>query len=119
MTQVRDHLACLLQGATGAGVATERVLLDPGIGFAKTMEHNLQLLRRLAELTAVARPLVLGTSRKKFIGTITGEDEPSHRLFGTAATVAHCVTNGASIVRVHDVGPMAKVLRMIRAIQGK
>jgi dihydropteroate synthase len=102
-----------------AGIDTDKVLIDPGIGFGKTVEHNLELLRRLMELTVLGRPLVVGTSRKSFIGRITGEDEPSRRLFGTAATVAWCVANGAAIVRVHDVEPMAQVVRMTRAIIGE
>lgn len=100
------------------GIDLERILIDPGIGFGKTIDHNLELLRRLRELTVLGRPLVLGTSRKSFIGRITGEDEPSNRLFGTAATVAWSVANGAAIVRVHDVEPMMKVVAMIQAIQG-
>lgn len=100
------------------GIETERILIDPGIGFGKTLDHNLQLLRRLMELSVLARPMVVGTSRKSFIGRITGEDEPSARLFGTAASVAWSIANGASIVRVHDVEPMMKVVKMIRAIMG-
>jgi dihydropteroate synthase len=100
------------------GIDVERVLLDPGIGFGKTVQHNLELLRRLMELTVLGRPLVVGVSRKSFIGRITGEEEPSRRLFGTAASVAWTVANGAGIVRVHDVEPMAKVVKMIRAITG-
>lgn len=100
------------------GIDLDRILLDPGIGFGKTVEHNLELLRKLMELTVLGRPLVVGTSRKSFIGRITGEDQPSNRLFGTAASVAWSVANGAAIVRVHDVEPMMKVVKMIRAIQG-
>jgi len=99
-----------------AGIEVEKILLDPGIGFGKNVDHNLELLRRLRELTVLGRPLVVGTSRKSFIGRITGEDEPSRRLFGTAATVAWSVANGAGIVRVHDVEPMSQVVKMIRAI---
>ena len=98
------------------GIDVEKILLDPGIGFGKTLEHNLDAPASLMELTVLGRPLVVGTSRKSFIWRITGEDEPSQRLFGTAATVAWSVANGASIVRVHDVEPMAKVVKMIRAI---
>ena len=99
------------------GIDPERILLDPGIGFGKSTSHNLELLRRLRELTVLGRPLVVGASRKRFIGEITGVDEASERLFGTAATVAWSLANGAAIVRVHDVGPMSQVVRMIRAIQ--
>ncbi|HVT88752.1 MAG TPA: dihydropteroate synthase [Tepidisphaeraceae bacterium] len=100
------------------GIEPDKLLLDPGIGFGKTMEHNLELLRRLMELTVLGHPLVVGTSRKSFIGKITGETEPSQRLFGTAASVTWTVANGASIVRVHDVEPMVRVVKMIRAILG-
>lgn len=99
-----------------AGIDIDKILLDPGIGFGKTVQHNLQLLNRLRELTVLGRPLLVGTSRKGFIGRITGETEPSRRLFGTAGTVAWAVANGAGIVRVHDVEPMAQVVRMIHAI---
>jgi dihydropteroate synthase len=117
VSDVTLALAARRDAAVAAGVAPHRVILDPGIGFAKKMEHNLTLLRRLGELQSLGRPLLLGTSRKSFIGRITGEDDPSNRLFGTAASVAWCLSQGAAIVRVHDVGPMAKVTRMIRAIQ--
>lgn len=105
------------RAAQAAGIEPHRILLDPGIGFGKTVDHNLTLLRGLAELAKLGRPLVLGTSRKGFLGRIAGELEPRERLFSTAATVAWCVANRAAIVRVHDVGAMARVLRTIRAIQ--
>jgi dihydropteroate synthase len=114
---VRDHLRARLAAAVSAGVDPERVLLDPGIGFGKTAAHNLELLRRLAEFASLGRPLVLGTSRKGFLGTIAGEPDPGDRPFGTAASVAWCVANGANVVRVHDVAAMAKVVRVVRAIQ--
>lgn len=117
VAEVKEHLSALCDSALAAGIESHRVLLDPGIGFAKRMDHNLTLLRHLHTLTSLGHPLLLGTSRKSFIGRITGEDDPSHRLFGTAASVAWCVANGAAIVRVHDVGPMAKVVRMTQAIQ--
>jgi len=100
------------------GVDMDKILIDPGIGFGKTAEHNLELLRRLRELTVLGRPLVVGTSRKRFIGQITDDTEDSDRLMGTAATVAWSIANGASIVRVHDVRPIVQVVRMIQAIMG-
>lgn len=115
--EVKAHLRALRDEASSAGIKPHRIMLDPGIGFGKRMEHNLTLLRRLAEFKDLGQPLLLGTSRKSFIGRITDEDEPSHRVFGTAASVAWCVAHGADIVRVHDVEPMAKVVRMTRAIQ--
>jgi dihydropteroate synthase len=115
--EVADFLRVRAAAATQAGVDERRVLLDPGIGFGKTADHNLQLLRQLADLSALGRPLVVGTSRKGFIGKVTGVADPARRLFGTAATVAWAVANGAAVVRVHDVGPMSQVARMVRAIQ--
>ena len=114
---VAAYLAERDAAARAAGVAAHRVLLDPGIGFGKTVDHNLELLRRLSDLGSLGRPLVLGTSRKGFLGKIVGETDPRDRLFSTAASVAWCVANGAAIVRVHDVGPMGKVVRTIRAIR--
>jgi dihydropteroate synthase len=102
--------------AQAVGIELEKILLDPGIGFGKAQAHNLELLRRQREFLALGRPVVIGTNRKGFIGRITGEAEPSRRLFGTAASVALAVANGAAIVRVHDVGPMVQVVRMTRAI---
>jgi dihydropteroate synthase len=117
VAEVAASLRERAQAAVAAGVAPERVLLDPGIGFGKDVGHNLQLLRRLRELARLGWPLVVGTSRKGFIGKILGQPDPQQRVFGTAATVAWAVANGAAVVRVHDVGPMSQVLRMVRAIQ--
>jgi dihydropteroate synthase len=116
VAEVREHLRHRRDAALHNGIPSHRILLDPGIGFAKTVEHDLTLLRRLSELTTLGHPLLVGVSRKKFVGRITGETEPSHRFFGTAATVGWCVANGAAIVRVHDVAEMGKVVRMVRAI---
>ena len=112
-----DFLRERAAAAEGAGVAPHRILVDPGIGFGKTMAHNLELIRRQGELGALGRPVVIGTSRKGFIGRITNEPEPSRRLFGTAASVAWSVANGAAVVRVHDVRAMAQVVRMTEAIR--
>jgi dihydropteroate synthase len=106
------------QFAESVGINPADVLIDPGIGFGKTVEHNLRLLRATECLaTDLGRPLVIGTSRKAFIGRITGERNPPDRVFGTAATVAWAIANGAAIVRVHDVEPLVRVVRMVRAIQ--
>lgn len=105
-----------MAAAVEAGVHMERILLDPGIGFGKTVQHNLQLLREMDRLRALGRPLVIGTSRKRFIGAITGEEQPERRVYGTAATIAWAVANRAGVVRVHDVGPMRQVVQMICAI---
>ncbi len=103
--------------AQAVGVAAHRILVDPGIGFGKTMSHNLELLQRQSELGVLGKPVVIGTSRKGFVGKITNEPEPAHRLFGTAASVAWSVANGAAVVRVHDVGAMRQVVRMTEAIR--
>ncbi len=115
--EVREHLQNRLRAAADAGIAQEQIMLDPGIGFGKTIEHNLTLLRRLDEFRAIGRPLLVGTSRKGFIGRITGETGAAGRLMGSAASVAWSIARGADMVRVHDVGAMSKVVRMIRAIQ--
>ena len=116
--EVCDHLRARTASAMSAGVPIERVLVDPGIGFGKTVDHNLALLRRTDALVALGRPVVVGTSRKGFIGHVTGVTDPARRQFGTAATVAWAVANGAAVVRVHDVGEMVQVVRMTRAIRG-
>jgi dihydropteroate synthase len=115
VAEVRDFLFDRLTYAKTIGIDPADVLLDPGIGFGKTAGHNLQLLNRLIELKSLGHPLVVGTSRKGFIGTVT--EETGERIFGTAATVAWAASNGAALVRVHDVAAMAKVVAMIRAIR--
>jgi dihydropteroate synthase len=116
--EVIQFLRQRVEAAVSAGIVRENVLVDPGIGFGKTLKHNLELLRRLPEIAEqIASPLVVGTSRKGFIGRITGEADPSRRLFGTAATVAWSAANGAGVLRVHDVSQMAQVVRIIDAIQ--
>jgi len=102
--------------AVKAGVDREKVLIDPGIGFGKTLEHNLAILGRLDEFRGLGRPIVLGTSRKKFIGAVLDISVPEQRVDGTAATVALGIERGASVVRVHDVKRMAQVARMTDAI---
>lgn len=104
--------------AVKAGISSDRILLDPGIGFGKTVSHNLQLLRDTLVLANLGSPLVVGPSRKSFIAKITGETRPEERVFATAGAIAWCVANRAGVVRVHDVGPIAQVIKMISAIIG-
>jgi dihydropteroate synthase len=113
--EVREFLLQRIGYARTIGIDPADVLLDPGIGFGKTVEHNLLLLNRLGELKSLGCPLVVGSSRKGFIGAVTGET--GHRLLGTAATVAWAAINGAAVVRVHDTAAMHKVVTMIRAIR--
>lgn len=98
------------------GVDRERILVDPGIGFGKALGHNLALLNRLDELRPLGRPLVIGTSRKRFIGTVLDQAQPEDRVMGTAATVALAIERGAHIIRVHDVAAMGQVARMTDAV---
>ena len=112
---VKTFLAERMQFALAEGVREERIWLDPGIGFGKTVEHNLELLRRLHELTELGRPIVVGTSRKSFIGKITGA-EIDERLGGTIASCALAVANGAAMVRVHDVREVREGLTVAAAI---
>jgi len=115
VTDVKKFLFERLSYAKSIGIDPADVLLDPGIGFGKTTRHDLQLLSRLGELDSLGCPLVVGSSRKKFIGAITGES--GERVFGTAATVAWAAANGAAVVRVHDLAAMAAVVKMVRAIR--
>lgn len=108
---IRRELAEQVEVALAAGVRSEQIILDPGIGFGKTVEQNLELLDRLGELRSLGRPLLLGPSRKSFIG-YTLDLPPAERVEGTAATVAIGIDRGADIVRVHDVRVMARVARM-------
>jgi dihydropteroate synthase len=93
-----------------------QILWDPGLGFAKTTPQNLELLRRLPELAAAGFPLLIGPSRKRFIGAVLNEPRPRARLWGTATVCALAVERGAAVLRVHDVGPIAQVVRMAEAL---
>lgn len=109
---LRGRLDALVE----AGVDEKLLIVDPGIGFGKTSEHNLEILRRLSELKSIGRPILIGTSRKSTIGKVLGGLSPDERLEGTAATVALSIANGADIVRVHDVKEMVRVARMADAV---
>ena len=116
VAEVRDFLVTRGEKAKGFGISQERVFLDPGIGFGKTMRHNLLLLKNLDQLVATGYRVLVGASRKRFLGTLTGRENPADRTFATAATVALCVAAGVSIVRVHDVGAMLDVVKVTHAI---
>jgi dihydropteroate synthase len=115
---VKAFLVARMEAAMAAGVAEERIQLDPGIGFGKTLEHNLELLRRLDELAAIGRPLVIGTSRKSFLGRITGRDV-TERAYATAATSVIAFERGARVFRVHDVAATADALAVAAATFGR
>jgi dihydropteroate synthase len=114
---VKAFLAERLQAAVAAGIAEERVWLDPGIGFGKTAAHNMELLRRLGELRALGRPLVVGTSRKSFIGRVDGSPA-DQRLGGTIASSVLAAAEGADVLRVHDVAEARQALTVATAILG-
>lgn len=116
VTAVRDELQAATDQALAAGVRPEQIVWDPGLGFAKTTAHNLELLRRLPELAVAGFPLLVGPSRKRFIGAVLGEPRPRARLWGTAAVCALAVNRGAAVLRVHDVGPIVEVVRMAEAV---
>ena len=115
LPDVRESLSTSVQIAVAAGVSRENIALDPGIGFGKTPDHNLEILRRLDELKEPGLPLLLGTSRKSTIGLVLNLPV-EERLEGTAATVSLSIAGGADIVRVHDVEQMVRVCRMTDAI---
>jgi dihydropteroate synthase len=116
VTEVRDFLAARGAWAQEYGIPRERIFIDPGIGFGKNLNHNLLLLKHLDALVATGYRVLVGPSRKRFLGKLTGRENPAERIFGTAATVALCAAAGASVVRVHDVGPMLDVLKVAQAI---
>ncbi len=117
VSDVARSLEKSVEKAVSAGVRRESIVVDPGIGFGKTGNQNLEILNRLDELCGISRPVLVGTSRKSFIGGVLGGLPAEERLEGTAATVAIAVMKGASIVRVHDVREMARVVKMSDAIR--
>ena len=113
---VMDHLTIQMGKLRDQGVLLENIVLDPGIGFGKSLNHNLQLLHELPQLVSLGQPVLVGTSRKSFIGSVLGGLQSNDRLEGTAATIALSIASGASIVRVHDVREMARVVKMTDTI---
>lgn len=116
VAEVAAELLLATEQALQAGLAPAQIVWDPGLGFAKTTAQNLELLRRLPELAVHGYPLLVGPSRKRFIGAVLQEPRPRARLWGTAAVCALAVERGAAVLRVHDVGPIAQVARMAAAV---
>jgi len=114
--EVVDSLNRSIKVAESAGVARDRIAIDPGIGFGKDVAGNLELLRRTADLVRLGRPVMLGTSRKSFIGRVLGKDDPAERLAGTLATVALGYAGGARLFRVHDVAAAREAAWMAQAV---
>lgn len=117
--EVKEFLAGRAEAAMAAGVPRERIVLDPGFGFGKDLQHNLTLLRRLPELAALGHPLLVGLSRKSMIGTLLGGKPVEERLHGSVAAAVIAVQNGASIVRVHDVAPTVEALKIASAMDSR
>jgi dihydropteroate synthase len=118
VAEVKAFLVERVEAAVGAGIAEERIWVDPGIGFGKTLDHNLELLARLGELRELGRPIVIGTSRKSFLGRLTGR-EVTDRLGGTIASNVLALAAGAEIFRVHEVAPVRQALDAAEAILGR
>jgi dihydropteroate synthase len=115
--EIMDYLRISIRLANKFGIPDDKIIVDPGIGFGKTFEHNLEIIKNLKEFTFLGKPVAVGVSRKAFIGKILGDVPPSERLEGTAAVVAISIFNGANIVRVHDVKEMARVAKVADAIK--
>ena len=115
LQEIKGKLKDIIEKAVAGGVRKENIIIDPGIGFGKTLEHNLLILNRLFEFKEFGLPVLVGSSRKSFIGKLTGAD-PDKRIFGTIASVAIAIKNGADIVRVHDVKEIKQAVLVSDAI---
>lgn len=115
--EIMDYLREAMGRAKGAGISEDNIVIDPGIGFGKKPEDNLKILKHLWEFKSIGRPVMVGTSRKSFISKITGQELPEERIEGTAASVTAAVLQGCSIVRVHDVAFMKRVVALADAIK--
>jgi dihydropteroate synthase len=116
VAEVRQFLEQRVAACLGAGLPAEHIVLDPGFGFGKTLEHNLELLRHLGELSVAGLPILAGVSRKSMVGTLTGRP-PDDRVHGSIALAVVAALNGARILRVHDVAATADALKVVSALQ--
>ncbi|MEI8176628.1 MAG: dihydropteroate synthase, partial [Candidatus Omnitrophota bacterium] len=115
ISEVMITLKRSIETAEACGVDPQKIIIDPGIGFGKTVEHNLELIRNIRKIKVLHKPVMVGCSRKNFIGKILGIDNPRERLMGSATAAVIAIINGADIVRVHDVREMAQVVRFVDA----
>ena len=115
--EIKEFLQNRVKEALQWGIARENIIIDPGIGFAKTGRQNLELLRELGQFRDLGLPILIGLSRKRFIGEITGKDDPKERVFGTAAACALAIAKGSDILRVHDVAAIIDVSKVVDAIE--
>jgi dihydropteroate synthase len=116
VAEVRAFLSERVDAAVAAGIARDRLAIDPGIGFGKDLGHNLELLRSIGSLRGIGVPVVVGASRKRFVGQLSGVGDPSERLEGSLAAAVWCATQDVEVVRVHDVAATARALRVVDAI---
>lgn len=119
ISEIYRYLSESIKLAVDAGLPEEQIIVDPGIGFGKTLGHNIEIIRNLRQFRSLGRPILIGVSRKSFIGAILGGKEPKERVWGTASAVAVSILNGASIVRVHDVAEMRDVVAVADALSTK
>lgn len=115
--EIMDYFRRSMIIAEQSGISEDKIIIDPGIGFGKTSDHNLEIINNLSEFSLLEKPILVGPSRKAFIGKILGDVPVTERLEGTAAAVAVCIMNGANIVRVHDVKEMVKVVKVVDVIK--
>ena len=113
---VKNELSKQIDLALSKGIKNEQIIIDPGIGFAKNVDQNLTLLKNLEEFVSMNYPVLIGASRKRFIGSIINESNPNKRIFGTAAVASRCVIAGVNILRVHDIEQISQVIIMTRSI---
>ena len=113
---VKNELSIQIELALSNGIKNEQIIIDPGIGFAKNVDQNLTLLRNLEEFVSMNYPILIGASRKRFIGSVINEPDPTKRIFGTSAVVARCVIAGVDILRVHDIKEISQVIMMTKSI---
>ena len=115
--EICEYLKDAIKRAVDTGISADKIMIDPGIGFGKTFEHNLEIIHNLAEFKILGKPVMVGPSRKAFLGKILGDASPEERLEATAAAVAISIMNGAHMIRVHDVREMVKVAKVADAIK--
>ncbi|MCL0042613.1 dihydropteroate synthase [Thermodesulfovibrionales bacterium] len=117
LPEIMDYIRVGIRLAAKSGISGDKIIIDPGIGFGKTFEHNLEIIKNLREFTLIGKPVAIGVSRKAFIGKILDGAPPTERQDGTAAAVAISIFNGANILRVHDVAEMSRVAKVVDAIK--
>ena len=116
VNDVKNELSNQIDLAISKGINNEQIIIDPGIGFAKNVDHNLSLLRNLEAFVSMNYPVLIGASRKRFIGSVINEPDPTKRIFGLSAVVSRCVIAGVDILRVHDIKQISQVIKMTKSI---